>query len=436
MPLAIAAWAIYGLALGLRLWDLDRQPYPVFDEVHFPKFASEYLGGSAPLDGHPPLGKYVIMLGIWLFGANDYGYRLMTALVGAALPLLVMGLMYRLTARYWIGAMAAIFVALDGLFLVESRFGLMNIFLVTFGLASQVFLVAALLAKDRVRTGYGILSGLMLGASASVKWNGLGFWLLTVLLFGMTLVPWWQGRLGLWQKLRELRWWESLLLLGVAPGAVYGGQWLPHVLMVMKRESPTATGWDWWQALGFHFVQANRYIVYWNNSTAAVGTPDQPIHPYCSAMQTWPISWRPVGYFFEVKNNLWWDVHGMGNPVLWWLAIAAVLWFTARGLAQIRQFESVTAYLLLGYAANYLPWLLVKRCLFVYHYMSPVVFAFMLLAVGLGWLWSRQQHWVRFVGIFGGVGIGLSTLFFMPIWLGLPLTEAQFFLRMWLKSWI
>jgi dolichyl-phosphate-mannose--protein O-mannosyl transferase len=381
MPLAIAPWLLYGLALGLRLWDLDRQPYPVFDEVHFPKFASEYLGGSAPLDGHPPLGKYVIMLGIWLFGANDYGYRLMTAFVGAALPLLVLGLMYRLTARWWVAVVAAAFVAGDGLFLVESRYGLLNIFLVTFGLASQVFLVAALLGEGKRRTLYVILSGVMLGASASVKWNGMGFWLMTVLLFGVTLAPWWRDRLGLWQKLRELRWFEMLLLLVVMPVVTYVGQWLPHVLMVARREAPGVVGWDWWRALGFHFVQANRYIVYWNNSTAAVGTPDQPIHPYCSSMLTWPVAWRPVGYFFEVKENLWWDVHGMGNPVLWWLAIAAVVGFTLRGLVRAPHFEPVTAYLLLGYAANYVPWLVVKRCLFIYHYMSSALFAFMLLAL-------------------------------------------------------
>jgi dolichyl-phosphate-mannose--protein O-mannosyl transferase len=68
--------------------------------------------------------------------------------------------------------------------------------------------------------------------------------------------------------------------------------------------------------------------------------------------------------------------------------------------------------------------------------MSSALFAFMLLALGLGWLWGQRQHWMRFVGIVGGVTVVLSTVFFMPIWLGLPLTEAQFFLRMWLKSWI
>ena len=61
------SFSIFAIALFLRLWQLDQIPFPVFDEVFFPKYAEEYLAGSPTWEGHPPLAKYLIMLGIILF---------------------------------------------------------------------------------------------------------------------------------------------------------------------------------------------------------------------------------------------------------------------------------------------------------------------------------------------------------------------------------
>ncbi|MEN9240615.1 MAG: phospholipid carrier-dependent glycosyltransferase, partial [Thermostichales cyanobacterium SZTDM-1c_bins_54] len=90
---------LFDVALVMRLWDLERHPFPVFDEVYFPKNAKDYLDGKTVFDAHPPLGKYFIVLGILLFGRNETGYRFMTALFGALVPVLVAGVIYRLTYR-------------------------------------------------------------------------------------------------------------------------------------------------------------------------------------------------------------------------------------------------------------------------------------------------------------------------------------------------
>ncbi|MFN5980840.1 MAG: phospholipid carrier-dependent glycosyltransferase, partial [Pseudanabaena sp.] len=133
---------IFALALFLHFWQLGTIPYPVFDESLFGQYAKEYLEGNPTWEGHPPLGKYFIMLGILLFGEHEFGYRIFGASFGSILPLLMIGMVYRLTYQRNLALLSGFFLLSDGLFLVESRFALINVFLVSFGLASQIFLLA------------------------------------------------------------------------------------------------------------------------------------------------------------------------------------------------------------------------------------------------------------------------------------------------------
>ncbi|MEO1132636.1 MAG: phospholipid carrier-dependent glycosyltransferase, partial [Cyanobacteria bacterium J06639_1] len=156
---------IFAIALALRLWNLGEFEPPVFDEVYFPRFAENYLDGERLFDAHPPLGKYFIALGILIFGRNPIGYRIATALFGALIPVLVTGLLYRLTYRRGLALLGGLLMLSDGLFLVESRFGLMNVFLVAFGLLAQIFLLVGLERRGGARTLLLSCSGAMLGAS-------------------------------------------------------------------------------------------------------------------------------------------------------------------------------------------------------------------------------------------------------------------------------
>ncbi|MEM8604721.1 MAG: phospholipid carrier-dependent glycosyltransferase, partial [Cyanobacteria bacterium P01_H01_bin.121] len=145
---------VFLLALGLRFWGLNRLSQPVFDEVYFSQFANNYLTGTPFYDTHPPLGKYLIAIGIWLYQflnpdaviqtvfdsstAATFGHRWLNALVGSCIPLLVMAIAQVLTGSASYTFLAGIFTALDGVFIVESRYGLLNVYLVAFGLLCQV----------------------------------------------------------------------------------------------------------------------------------------------------------------------------------------------------------------------------------------------------------------------------------------------------------
>jgi dolichyl-phosphate-mannose--protein O-mannosyl transferase len=157
-----------------------------------------------------------------------------------------------------------------------------------------------------------------------------------------------------------------------------------------------------------------------------------PPHPYCSSAISWAVSARPVGYYFQSRDGLFSVIQAIGNPILWWLSTLSAVIITLASL--FTRFRNITSpqssYLLIGYLANYAPWLLVKRCLFIYHYMSAAVFSFMALA----WLVSQmlnRQGLIRYLGYAIIAIILLTQIFFIPIWIGSPISPSQFYERIW-----
>jgi dolichyl-phosphate-mannose--protein O-mannosyl transferase len=425
-------------SLFLRFWRLTWLEPPVFDEVYFPTFAEDYLDGTAPFDVHPPLGKYFIALGVLLEGRNALGYRIASAIAGSLIPVALAGLAYRLTHRRRFAAIAGLLMLSDGLFLVQSRFGLLDVFLVLFGLLAQVFLLAGLEQQGWRRTLSLSCMGILLGASASVKWNGLGFTLAILLvavwMWGLAaLRP--QALAGssragsspgassrLLAQLTLLKWWQYLWYFASIPLTVYLLQWVPHLLLdeTVRNHGLAHFG----AALNEVHIDMLRNQT---NANVGVGTAER-VHPYCSGWLTWPLLGRPVAYFFHAQGDVWQDVHALGNPLLWWMATAATL---TMGLTALRRDQTLPLYLTLGFAANYLPWAGVSRCLFLYHYMSALTFSILSLAWMLDRLLQRSQRGWQLLAIHA-IGLVLAAFwFFLPIWLGLPLTAEQFYRRIW-----
>lgn len=70
----------------------------------------------------------------------------------------------------------------------------------------------------------------------------------------------------------------------------------------------------------------------------------------------------------------------MGNPLLWWAGLLAL---PGAAVLLARRHGSC-ALLLTGYASVYLPWVLVPRLTFIYHYFTAVPFLILALLAVLG----------------------------------------------------
>ena len=134
--------SVCAVVLGVlaRLYRLGFPPSILWDERYFPVMANKYLHGVYQFDLHPPLGKFIIAVGISTLGNEALGWRTMPTLFGLALLPLVAALgWYCLKDRLGVLLLVTFFSA-ETIFIVYSRIGVMDIFLVFFVLAT--FLVA------------------------------------------------------------------------------------------------------------------------------------------------------------------------------------------------------------------------------------------------------------------------------------------------------
>ncbi len=496
----VSLLGIWLFSLGIRLWGLGRFNTLVFDEVYYAKFAHNYLSQTPFFDGHPPLSKYLIAIAMWLgdqmpFGQTEkngltgglyapWTYRWLNALTGSFIPLVIAGIAYQLLPRRSFALIAALLAAWDGLFLVESRYALNNVYLVIFGLLGWWCLLLALNCRPDQETaievtrlqqsGWLVLAGIGFGLSVAIKWNGLWFLLGAYGVWGVAQLVraggGGQRAAGEEGEVREgsplsrlwgLRGWQVGLYLGVIPFGAYALSWIPHLRLNAKVGYWT----DFWTL--------QREILSYHSRVGSGPT----VHPYCSTWYSWLVMWRPVAYFYRIAGSgdplpteqdllptnpdrVIYDVHAIGNPVLWWastiaiglvLVIAAgLLWqwlhrwrpqtqpstANAPQLALQPAAQWLVLFLAVNYLAQLLPWVRVTRCIFLYHYMGASVFA----GLALAWLIDRGWHSDRASWRYLSLGLlvlgGLAFCYWLPIYLGLPLTPQEFKQLMWFPSWV
>lgn len=493
----ICTTAIFILSFSLRFWGLERFNTLVFDEVYFAQFGNNYLTKTPFFNAHPPLSQYIIGLGIWIgnhipFWQNTvngatgsllspWSYRWTNAFTGSLIPLIIIFLTYQLSYRHSFALFAGLFTTLDGLFLVESRYALSNIYIVFFGLLGNWFLLLALKKQHQKRWFALVIAGISFGASIGTKWNGL--WFLAG-AYGMWVAAWiirWlqsfspPPRSPLFsylrnsisannqienqenttqiplQKLTQINILQMVFFLGIIPGLIYSLIWIPHLQLDTR----------------YNFIEVHQQILKFH---LQLGGNNASVHPYCAAWYKWPLLTRPMAYFYETTQNIQdpipifgpplpsgaakfvYDVHALGNPFLWWFGLIAmiflisILWITMilPAIKLKRLFIPknlgvdvwIGLYIVINYAANFLPWVKVNRCVFIYHYMSSVIFTF----IALAWfvdqcLRSYRKEW-RMLGLTITFTVIGAFIFWLPIYIGLPLSMKDYYLRMWFRSWI
>ena len=92
--------------------------------------------------------------------------------------------------------------------------------------------------------------------------------------------------------------------------------------------------------------------------------------------------------------------------------------------------DKVLAILLGGYFLNLLPFIGVKRVMFLYHYLTALIFAIMMLC----YLVDKSKNSRK---IFAGTVIAAiaAFIFFAPLSYGLPLSQKTYEARVWFASW-
>ncbi|MGY2083392.1 phospholipid carrier-dependent glycosyltransferase [Blastococcus sp. SYSU DS0539] len=443
---------LFCVAAAVRLWDLGDPDRLFFDEKYYGPDSLDYVtrGVEEERPAHPPFGKWVIALGIQIFGYTPFGWRIGVALAGSLTVLLVHLCGLRLFRRTAPAALAALLVALDGLTVTTSRMAMLD---ATLSLCVVLAFWLVLLDRDARRPGrgpgealrrsflgsrYRWLAGLALGLAVATKWSGLlAIAAAGLLVLGTELAGRSEGLARGTRRAAAVAAGGALSML-VLPAAVYvtaHAGWFANYEESYAgtracEAGDCATGAGdrletWWQTQ-VDLVQYHRDL--------------EATHPYRSDPLGWAWLERPILVYAEscttsqqeageceVPPGTVARITMVGSPALWWPALLAypvLLW-----RAVVRR-DGVAATILVPLVLLWLPWLAAGKPGYFF-YMAPVV---PFIALGL----VRAVQVAPRPRLVGGALAVLAVacfVFFAPIWLGIPLDRDALDLRYWLPSW-
>ncbi len=389
----------------------------VFDEVHFGKFISGYYTHEYYFDIHPPLGKLMIAGFAKIFNFkpefsfaeigekfpdNKYlALRFLPSLAGALLPLVIFLLALQLKFKSQTAFVAGFLVAIENALIVQTHYILMDGFLLLFGFLALLFYFRRKLLLMAV---FGALA-------ASIKWTGLTFLALPFLI-------------ELFYLFKEKNF-RAIFKLPVyfllIPLILYFSVFVVHFALLTKPGPGDA-----FMSSDFHnenvvkkFVELNIQMYQSNQRLTAT-------HPYGSQWYSWPFMARPIFYWVSENSR----IYLLGNPIIWWASTVAIL----LSLIYVVR-HKIIKILLGGYLLNLLPFIGIKRVMFLYHYLTGLVFAILILV----YLIENIQPFdkLRARKIFIGLTIAsvAAFIYFAPLSYGLPLSQKAYDARVWLPSW-
>lgn len=432
----------------------------IFDEVHFGKFITAYCcTGERFFDIHPPHAKLLIAAVAKLSGyqgdfpfehigqpygaVSPLGFRLVSAATGTILPLVLYILVRQLGGSRAAAAFGALLVIFDNALTIQTRVMALDglLLLGTFGSLSAYLAAERALREQKLWQwiGWAILAGTLAGLAVGSKFTGL-------LALGII------GVIGLYRVIISYnkptlrRWFALGGIILVTAAIVYTAGWVLHFLLLTQPGGGDAWGipqWDsplllsfWRETVALHKTMYNA-----NNGLTI-------FHHDSSPWWGWPFMSNPVFYWHKPVPgavSVVQAIYFIGNPVVW--MGSTLLLFTAVAWLVIRTVQSATAATLrkshvllplLGYALSFWPLTRVDRGLFLYHYVTPLLFAIL-----VGVLWLDEQGWFgdgsvshvpRRVYVSLAVVI-LFFLFFSPLTYGFRLHPDTQALLFWFQSW-
>ncbi len=450
-----------------------------------PKVDDVFAGGNPDVFGtaadfvvHPPVGKWLIGAGEWLFGVeNPFSWRVASAVAGTLAILILARVARRLFGSTTLGVIAGLLLAVDGQAFVHSRTGLLDIFVMFFALAAFAALLAdrdasrerlaryvgALRSEgvkgDDPRLRYGpwlgwrpwrFAAAVSLGLATGVKWSGLYF----LVAFGLMTVLWDMGA----RRAAGIRCWWRAAVLREAPQAaltLVGGTLVVYLLS-WAGWFASSDGYDrqWAQenpasGPGTLIPGALRSLWHYHTQMLQFHRTLQTTHDYMSNPWSWIVQSRPTSFYYQgfdqgtgecTVDKCSSAITNLGNPVIWWagaasLGVLLVMWLWKR--------DWRAGAVLAGYAGGYLPWFLLEdRTIYTFYAVAfvpwvvlGVVYVLGLIAGPRNATPERRRTGLIIVGAYVVLAVA-AFVFFYPVYTAELIPYDHWRWRMWLPSWI
>jgi len=376
-----------------------------FDEIYHPRTGYEFVHGLPVFEWtHPPLGKVFMSWSIRAFGMTPFAWRLPGTLFGIAMIPLIYAFARKLLKSNNFALFTAVIFTFDFMLFSHTRLATIDSFVTFFVLAMYFAMYCYLTGIEKNSLGKSLvllaLCGAAMGLAVASKWQGVyGALGLPILFFP-----------ALW-KLYKRDEQQALITFGACLGFFII---VPITIYILSYNPFVASSTG---SYGFFQTILNNQEAMLNYH--ADGVLGQT-HPFASDWWSWPLIRTPLfQYQSTISPGVRAGMSSLGNPMVWWFGIFAT-GFAIYSLAKKRRHERDTVFLLIAYAANFLPWIFITRLTFIYHYFPSVPFVVLLIA--LFFRHHVRREWMCFVYV--GAVVALFILYY-PVLSGMPIS-AEF----------
>lgn len=381
--------AIYGTVdgtdYGVLIDEQDMVPiYPgymnsmYFDEIYHARTAYEMLHGYSSNKilewSHPHLGKLIIALGINIFGMTPFGWRFSGTLFGVLMLPAFYLLIKQLTGKCNLSFLGMVLLALDSMHFTQTRLATVDTYAVFFIMIMYLFMIRYykmnLHREKFIKTLVPLaFSGFFMGCACSAKWTGIYASAGLAVIFFLSLI----------QRIREFR-----ILRGQEIESEHFVRKVIITLLCCVVFFIVIPALIYYFSYYWHFRTSGGLSIgkVWELQKSMYGYHSTLVddHYFKSPWYQWPFIGKPMWYYSAdidyTGRGIVSSISCMGNPAVWWtgiIAFAACLVI----LAVRKKTDHRLLLIAIGFAAQFLPWVLVPRSTFIYHYFASVPFIIM-----------------------------------------------------------
>ena len=428
-----------------------------FDEIYHARTGYEHAHSLYTYETtHPPLGKVFMSWCIDLMGMTPFAWRFAGTVTGIlmipAIYLLAMQLMKR---TRW-AALSALLLTADCMYFTQTRIATIDSFPVLFMMVMFLFMARWMqmsfyhqkLWKTLVPLFF---SGVFMGLAIASKWIGCyGAVGLAVLFFSRFITLYKQSVYAKRYRNEDpafARAADSFVQNGAAtlaacvvffvivPLAIYCLSYIPYLSAYGEVKLNLKTFERIWNAQVTMFE-------YHKNLVAT--------HYFSSPWYEWPLIIKPMWYYsaaFPAMGKAS-TIMAFGNPAVWWTGLVAILFVLGysayrNALPMLRvtcgrddAYDRAMPVIAVGFLSAYLPWVLVSRLTFIYHYFASVPFIILATAQGLRYLERHNKKLSHALMLVLGVAAVALFIAFYPYASGLEVSREWLARMNWFKNWM
>ena len=428
-----------------------------FDEIYHARTGYEHAHGQYTYETtHPPLGKVFMSWCIRLMGMTPFAWRFAGALCGVLMvPAIYLLAKTLLGSTLWAG-LCALLLSTDCMHFTQTRIATIDSFPVLFMMLMFLFMARWMKMSyyhQRLRDTFVplALSGAFMGLAIASKWIGCyGAVGLAVLFFSRFIGLWRQGLYA--ERHRDedpafVRAADTFRDKGIktilacfvffvfVPVVIYVLSYIPYLRAYGEIKWNLTTFARIWDAQVLMFD-------YHKNLVAE--------HYFASPWYEWPLIVKPMWYYnADFKGaGMASSILSFGNPAVWWTGLAGILFVLGysvyrNALPALRvlpgredEDDRAMPVIAVGFLSAYLPWVLVSRLTFIYHYFASVPWIIIATALGLKYL--ARHHRRLAYALAAVLSIAAIALFigFYPLASGVEVPRAWCDAMNWFKGWM